>query len=122
MAAGLTVFAGTQILDGSGFLAVYLAGIAVGNRRIRASQLIRRFHDGMAWLAQIIMFLILGLLVTPSRLIPEIVPAMAIALVLIFVARPVATFLCLLPFRPRSEERRVGKECVVTCRFRWSPE
>lgn len=107
MAAGLTVFAGTQIVDGSGFLAVYLAGIAVGNRRIRASQLIRRFHDGMAWLAQIIMFLILGLLVTPSRLIPEIVPAMAIALVLIFVARPVATFLCLLPFRTFSHEERL---------------
>src|SRR3546814_17372872 len=61
----------------------------------------------MAWLAQIIMFLILGLLVTPSRLIPEIVPAMAIALVLIFVARPVATFLCLLPFRTFSHEERL---------------
>ena len=107
LAAGLTVFGGTQILDGSGFLAVYLAGIVVGNRRMRASQLIRRFHDGMAWFAQIIMFLILGLLVTPSRLIPEVVPAIAIALVLIFIARPIAIFVCLLPFRSFSREERL---------------
>src|SRR3546814_5691190 len=54
LAAGLTVFGGAQLVDGSGFLAVYLAGIVVGNRRMRANQLIRRFHDGMAWLAQIV--------------------------------------------------------------------
>ncbi|HMA14208.1 MAG: potassium/proton antiporter [Bacteroidota bacterium] len=107
LAAGLTVFAGAQLVDGSGFLAVYLAGIVVGNRRMRANQLIRRFHDGMAWFAQIVMFLILGLLVTPSRLVPEAVPAIVIALVLIFIARPVAVFLCLLPFRSLSREERL---------------
>src|SRR3546814_863557 len=106
LAAGLTVFGGAQLVDGSGFLAVYLAGIVVGNRRMRANQLIRRFHDGMAWLAQIVMFLILGLLVTPSRMVPEVVPAIAIALVLIFVARPIAIFVCLLPFRSFSREER----------------
>src|SRR3546814_16107029 len=73
---------------------------------MRANQLIRRFHDGMAWLAQIVMFLILGLLVTPSRMVPEVVPAIAIALVLIFVARPIAIFVCLLPFRSFSREER----------------
>lgn len=107
LAAGLTVFGGAQIVDGSGFLAVYLAGIVVGNRRMRANQLIRRFHDGMAWFAQIVMFLILGLLVTPSRLVPEVVPAIVIALILIFVARPIAVFLCLLPFRSFSREERL---------------
>jgi potassium/hydrogen antiporter len=107
LAAGLTVFGGTQLIDGSGFLAVYLAGIVVGNRRMRANKLIRRFHDGMAWFAQIIMFLILGLLVTPSRLVPEVVPAIAIAAILIFIARPVAVFLCLLPFRSFSREERL---------------
>ena len=107
LAAGMTVFGGAQLVDGSGFLAVYLAGIVVGNQRMRANQLIRRFHDGMAWFAQIIMFLILGLLVTPSRLVPEVIPAIAIAVVLIFVARPVAVFLCLLPFRSFSREERL---------------
>lgn len=107
LAAGLTVFAGTQLVGGSGFLAVYLAGIVVGNRRMRANQLIRRFHDGMAWFAQIVMFLFLGLLVTPSRLVPEMLPAIAIAVVLIFIARPIAVFLCLLPFRRLSREERL---------------
>lgn len=107
LAAGLTVFAGAQLVGGSGFLAVYLAGIVVGNRRMRANQLIRRFHDGMAWFAQIVMFLFLGLLVTPSRLVSEMVPAIAIAVVLIFVARPIAVFLCLLPFRTLTREERL---------------
>lgn len=107
LAAGLTIFGGTQLLDGSGFLAVYIAGIIIGNRRMRANQLVRRFHDGMAWFAQIAMFLMLGLLVTPSDLLPEALPAVAIALVLIFVARPVAVFLCLLPFRSFSFEERL---------------
>lgn len=104
IAIACTLFGGTQMVGGSGFLAVYLAGIVAGNRRMRANQLIRRFHDGMAWISQIVMFLILGLLVTPSRLIDDIVPGIIIALVLIFVARPVATFLCLIPFRFSREE------------------
>ncbi|WP_084462901.1 potassium/proton antiporter [Oceanibaculum pacificum] len=98
IAAACAVFGGTQVIGGSGFLAVYLAGIVAGNRRLRANQLIRRFHDGMAWISQIVMFLILGLLVTPSTMVDDILPGTIIALVLIFVARPVATFLCLIPF------------------------
>jgi len=98
-AGALLLFAGTQEAGASGFLAVYIAGMVIGNRRHKATQLIDRFHDGLAWLCQIVMFLILGLLVTPSSLLPVILPALAIAAVLIFVARPVAIALSLLPFR-----------------------
>ena len=105
VAAAFVIYGGTQTLDGSGFLAVYLAGIIAGNRRMRATKLIRRFHDGIAWISQIVMFLMLGLLVTPSNLLPDIVPAAVIAFGLIFLARPIAVGLCLLPFRFRWEER-----------------
>ena len=80
-------------------MAVYFVGLVVGNRRHRAAQLIDRFHDGLAWLAQMVMFVMLGLLVTPSQLLPTLIPAVLIALFLVVVARPVATVLCLLPFR-----------------------
>ncbi|MBU0725978.1 MAG: potassium/proton antiporter [Alphaproteobacteria bacterium] len=105
IAAACAMFGLTQVTGGSGFLAVYLAGIVAGNRRLRANQLIRRFHDGMAWISQIVMFLILGLLVTPSSLVEDIVPGTIIALVLIFIARPIATFICLLPFSFTREEK-----------------
>tara|TARA_R110001592_G_scaffold129379_1_gene341815 strand:- start:6447 stop:8240 length:1794 start_codon:yes stop_codon:yes gene_type:complete len=95
----LLLFAGAQEIGASGFLAVYIAGLVVGNRRHKATLLINRFHDGLAWLCQIIMFLILGLLITPSSLIPVILPAVAIAAALMFVARPVAVGLSLAAFR-----------------------
>lgn len=102
---GLLIFGATAVLGGSGFLAVYLAGLALGNRRVHGAVAIRRFHDGITWMSQIGMFLILGLLVTPRQLIPVAIPALLIALVLILVARPLATWLCLLPFRfpPREQ-------------------
>ncbi|MQA65838.1 MAG: potassium/proton antiporter [Alphaproteobacteria bacterium] len=99
LSGALMIFGGTQEFGGSGFLAVYIAGLIVGNRRHRGTLLIARFHDGLSWLCQIAMFLMLGLLVTPSRLIPLLIPALAIAAVLIFVSRPLAVLLCLLPFR-----------------------
>ncbi|MDF2097135.1 potassium/proton antiporter [Aquibaculum arenosum] len=105
VAGALVIFGGTQELGGSGFLAVYLAGIIAGNRRLRANQLVRRFHDGIAWVSQIAMFMMLGLLVTPSSLAPDLVPALLIAGGLMFVARPLAVFLCLWPFRFKPEER-----------------
>jgi cell volume regulation protein A len=95
----LLLFAGAQEIGASGFLAVYIAGLVVGNRRHKATLLINRFHDGLAWLCQIVMFLILGLLITPSSLIPVILPAVAIAAALMFVARPVAVGLSLAAFR-----------------------
>lgn len=98
MAGGLFIFAGVSVIGGSGFLAIYLAGLVLGNRKVRASQYIFRVHDGLAWLSQIVMFVMLGLLVTPSSLLPFAPQAMAIALVLMLVARPAAVWLSLLPF------------------------
>jgi cell volume regulation protein A len=99
VAGAFVVYGGAQVVEASGFLAVYLAGIVAGNRRLRASKLIRRFHDGIAWISQIAMFLMLGLLVTPTKLLPDLEAGVFVALGLIFVARPVAVLVSLLPFR-----------------------
>jgi cell volume regulation protein A len=99
MSWALFIFGGAQMVGASGFLAVYLAGLVIGNRRHRAAQLIDRFHDGLAWLAQMVMFVMLGLLVTPSDLLPTLLPSVLIAAFLVVIARPVAVVLCLLPFR-----------------------
>ena len=100
----LMVFAAAGAVGGSGFLAVYLAGLVAGNSDIRAVTILKRFQDGMSWLAQIIMFLVLGLFATPSQFPVILLPAILLGLFLIFIARPVAVWLCLLPFRlPRPE-------------------
>lgn len=98
VSGAVLVFAGTQEFGGSGFLSVYIAGLIVGNRRHRGMLLITRFHDGLSWLCQIGMFLMLGLLVTPSTLVPVLPPALAIAAALIVVSRPAAVAACLFPF------------------------
>jgi cell volume regulation protein A len=98
VAAAIGLFGLTATLGGSGFLAVYAAGLVVGNRPVRAYASVQRFHDAATWLAQMVMFLVLGILVTPSRLIEHVLPAIAIAAVLMLVARPVAVWLCLTPF------------------------
>ena len=98
LAGGMSVFGITNLWGGSGFLAIYLVGILIGNASLPHAKDIRRFHDGIAWLAQIGMFLMLGLLVTPSSLVPLVLPALGIALALIFVARPLAVLVALLPF------------------------
>jgi cell volume regulation protein A len=95
----LVIFGAAQLVHGSGFLAVYLAGIIVGNRPTRAHNSIVAFLDAATWLAQIVMFVLLGLLVSPQRLGASFGPAVIVALVLMFVARPVAVLLCLAPFR-----------------------
>jgi cell volume regulation protein A len=105
MAGTLCLFSGAQIADGSGFLAVYLAGIICGTSRLRASQIITRFHEGMAWLAQLILFIMLGLMVVPHQLLPQVPAALSIVLVLVFVARPLAVWICLTPFRFTVQER-----------------
>ncbi len=99
LAAGLTIFGLAGSIDSSGFLAAYVGGVVAGNRMRRARHEVRRFHDGMAWLSQVGLFLMLGLLVTPSELIPVALPALGLAAVLILVARPIAVGLSLLPFR-----------------------
>lgn len=99
MAFALFIYSGAETVGASGFLAVYLVGLIVGNRRHRATQLVNRFHDGLAWLSQMVMFVMLGLLVTPSDLLSTLVPSVLIAAFLVLAARPVAVVLCLLPFR-----------------------
>jgi potassium/hydrogen antiporter len=98
-AGGVLIFAAAQQLGGSGFLAIFLAGLALGNSQVQAAQNILRMHDGLAWLSQIVVFIILGLLVTPSELAAIALPALGIAAFLILVARPIAVTACLLPFR-----------------------
>jgi cell volume regulation protein A len=104
-AVALVIFAGAQIVEASGFLAVYLAGLVMGNQRHRAQQVISRFHDGLAWLAQITMFLLLGLLATPTEMVSHIGGELAIAIALIVVARPLAVWLSLIPFRFSWQEK-----------------
>jgi cell volume regulation protein A len=100
----LVVFAGAGVIGGSGFLAVYLAGLVSGNSSIRGAAMLKRFQDGVSWLAQIIMFLVLGLFATPSQFVAMLPISVALGLFLIFLARPLAVWLCLLPFRfPRAE-------------------
>ena len=103
-AGGLSVFAATGLLGGSGFLAVYLFGLVVANRASKVVAPTLAAMDGYAWLAQAGMFLLLGLLVTPSSMMGALGPALAVALVLIFIARPLAVWLCLLPFRFSARE------------------
>jgi cell volume regulation protein A len=102
--AGLGVFAGTGLIGGSGFLAVYLFGLIVANRAASRIQVALSAMDGYAWLAQAGMFLLLGLLVTPSAMVTTALPALGVAVVLMFIARPVAVWLCLAPFRFRPNE------------------
>lgn len=99
VAGAVLVFGLTAQLGGSGFLAVYLMGYMVGNARLPQVMHILRVHDGLAWLSQIVMFLMLGLLMTPSSTLDILVPALILAVVLIFVARPLAVFISLAPFR-----------------------
>src|SRR5262252_7323491 len=87
-----------SLVSGSGFLAVYVAGLVMGSGKVPDRAGVVRVHDSIAWFCQIGMFLLLGLLVTPRQLLPAAPVAIEIALVLGFVARPVAVFLCLLPF------------------------
>jgi cell volume regulation protein A len=104
LSSAVLIYAATALLQGSGLLAVYLAGLVVGNRPMRAYANITNFQEATTWLCQIVMFTVLGLLVTPSRLVDYALPALAIAAWLMLVARPVAIWLCLLPFHFRWQE------------------
>jgi cell volume regulation protein A len=96
--SAVVVFASANLVHSSGFLAVYLAGLVVGNRQTRAHNSVVVFLDAVTWLAQIVMFVLLGLLVWPQRMGDSLFGAIAIALFLMLVARPAAVFLCLAPF------------------------
>jgi potassium/hydrogen antiporter len=97
LAAGLAVFGGVGWIGGSGFLAVYLFGVTIAHRQPVVVELSLSAMDGFAWLAQAGMFLLLGLLVTPSHLVQYLLPALGVAAVLMFVARPLAVWACLAP-------------------------
>ncbi|MGC2712950.1 MAG: potassium/proton antiporter [Pseudolabrys sp.] len=97
--SALVVFAFANAVHTSGFLAVYLAGLVVGNKQTRAHNSVVVFLDAVTWLAQIVMFVLLGLLAWPHRLAYSLFGAIAIALVLMLVARPVTVLLCLWPFK-----------------------
>jgi potassium/hydrogen antiporter len=104
VSAGLAVYAGTTWLGGSGFLAVYAMGLIAGNRARRQVRPALSAMDGYAWLSQAGMFLLLGLLVTPSELLRTLWPALGVSLVLMAVARPLSVWLCLKPMRFSNNE------------------
>jgi cell volume regulation protein A len=104
LASALALFGVAGVIHCSGFLAVYVAGLYAGNRRMREGPALRRFQDGMTWLAQIGMFVVFGLLATPSEFPLIAVQGIALAIFLIFLARPVAIWLCLWPFRIQRAE------------------
>jgi potassium/hydrogen antiporter len=105
MAIAVTAYAAGALVHGSGFLAVYLAAMVLGNARLPHWPATRGFADGLGWIAQIGMFVLLGLLVTPHEMGDDIWPALVIGLVLTMVARPLSVVAALLPFRVRWREQ-----------------
>ena len=97
----------TDLLKGNGYLAVYIAGVIVGNARLVYRKEINTFMNGLTWLFQIIMFLSLGLLVNPHEMLDIAAVALLIGLFMIVIARPVSVFACLLPFRNISNKARL---------------
>ncbi|MGZ9931431.1 potassium/proton antiporter [Streptomyces sp. NC-S4] len=105
MAIAIVAYAAGAIAHGSGFLAVYLAAMVLGNAKLPHWPATRGFADGLGWIAQIGMFVLLGLLVTPHELVRDFWPAVIIGLVLTMVARPLEVFISLLPFRISWQEQ-----------------
>ncbi|MBL3804962.1 potassium/proton antiporter [Streptomyces sp. BRB081] len=99
LAIATTAYAAGSMAHGSGFLAVYLCALVLGNAKLPHAPATRGFADGLGWIAQIGMFVLLGLLVTPHELAKDVLPALVIGLVLTAVARPLSVFVSLTPFR-----------------------
>ncbi|MDR1743549.1 MAG: potassium/proton antiporter [Dysgonamonadaceae bacterium] len=93
------VFSGTSFLKGNGYLAVYIAGLVIGNHKFVHKRSVMKFMDGFAWLSQILLFLTLGLLVNPGELLDVLWIGIIIGLFMIFIARPLTVFITLIPFR-----------------------
>ncbi|MFB7460064.1 potassium/proton antiporter [Streptomyces sp. NPDC088770] len=105
MAIAVTAYAAGALAHGSGFLAVYLASMLLGNAKLPHWPATRGFAEGLGWIAQIGMFVMLGLLVTPHELLDDVLPALVIGLVLTMVARPLGVVASLLPFRVPWQEQ-----------------
>lgn len=105
MAMIFFTFAFTDLVGGNGFLAVYISALVLGNSNFIHKKSTIKFYDGQAWLMQIVMFLTLGLLVFPHRIPPIAGTGILISLVLIFVARPIAIFISLSPFKMRTRDK-----------------
>lgn len=100
----LITYEGTAWLGGSGFLATYVAGLTLANADFLHKRSLLRFHDAIAWLMQISIFVLMGLLVFPSRLVPVAGQALLVAALLMLIARPLAVLLTLVPFRSSTRE------------------
>jgi cell volume regulation protein A len=105
LAAAISVYSLTALLHGSGFLAVYIAGIVLNHHNFVFKKNIFRFFDGLAWLSQIAMFLTLGLLVFPSQILPAIKTELIISFFLIFIARPIGVFISLIGSEFKMKEK-----------------
>lgn len=101
----LLTYTAATFMKGNGFLAVYMLGLLMSKHEFVHKRLLTRFHEGLAWLMQIAMFLTLGLLVFPSQIVPIVGSGLLIAATLIFLARPISIFLCLIPFKFRFAEK-----------------
>lgn len=99
LAGAIFIFAATTLLKGNGYLAVYVAGLVVGNSKLLHKKSIGTFFDGFTWLWQIVMFLTLGLLVNPHELLSVAVIGLAVGVFMIIFARPISVYLCLIPFK-----------------------
>lgn len=101
LTACIFIFSITYYLKGNTYLAVYIGGLVIGNSKFTRKRQTRSFFDGLTWLSQLIMFLVLGLMVHPSELIKSevLIPCLVISVVMIFISRPISVFLCMLPFR-----------------------
>ena len=103
----LFIFAFTDFINGNGFLAVYIAGLIVGNNKLIYKKSLASFFDGLTWLFQIIMFLTLGLLVNPHELLGVTLIGLIVGIFMIVFARPISVLLCLAPFRQLSTRARL---------------
>ena len=101
------IFSFTNLFKGNGYLAVYVAGIVMGNSKLTENKSISSFLDGIVWLVQIVMFLVLGMLVNPHEMFKIALPALIVGVFVIFVGRPLSVFLCLLPFKGIAKRSRI---------------
>ncbi len=101
------IFSITYFIEGNAYLAIYIGGLVIGNSKFVHKRSSLNFFDGLAWMAQLLMFLTLGLLVNPSELILIAIPALIISFAMIFITRPITVFLCLAPFRKMHNKDKI---------------